>query len=421
MAILTPSRPTRPSARAARPAQASTSPLLHPMADVWLVIGPALVLIGLGVLMVWSASTVFAYTQFGDSFYFLKRHLAFLAVALLAGWLTSRMPIERLRAWAWPLYLAAGLGLVLTFTPLGYGVGGNKNWLDLGGPGNMLRFQPAEIAKLAIVVWGAAVLANKQKLLHEAKHLLFPFLPFSLLLVGLVVLQRDLGTAMIMGALVIAVLWCVGAPWQWLAALIGAVGGGAVALVALNANRLQRILGFLDPTTDPTGVNHQPLQALYGLATGGWVGVGLGRSRQKWGSLSEAHTDYVLAIIGEELGLVGTLMVLALFVVLGFGGARIAMRSSTFFGRLVAAGATTWFMLQALVNVMVVFRMLPVLGVPLPFLSYGGSALLVNVAVLGILVACARDEPAAKKWIAQRRRTQRPRRRLSAVLPTRSS
>ena len=167
----------------------------------------------------------------------------------------------------------AGLGLVLTFTPLGYGVGGNKNWLDLGGPGNMLRFQPAEIAKLAIVVWGAAVLANKQKLLHEAKHLLFPFLPFSLLLVGLVVLQRDLGTAMIMGALVIAVLWCVGAPWQRLAALIGAVGGGAVALVALNANRLQRILGFLDPTTDPTGVNHQPLQALYGLATGGWVGV----------------------------------------------------------------------------------------------------------------------------------------------------
>lgn len=421
MATLTPTRPSRPAARPTGGARDTGNPLAHPLADVWLVIGPALVLIGLGVLMVWSASTVFAYTQFGDSFYFLKRHLAFLAVALVAGWVTSRMPTGQMRAWAWGIYLFAGVTLVLTFTPLGYGVGGNKNWLDLGGPGNMLRFQPAEIAKLAIVVWGSAVLANKRKLLGEPKHLLVPFLPFSLLLVALVLLQGDLGTALILFALVMAVLWCVGASWPVLGGIGVAVTLGVVGLVATNANRLQRILGFLDPTTGQTGVNHQPQQALYGLATGGWGGVGLGRSRQKWGSLSEAHTDYVLAIIGEELGLIGTLSVLALFLVLGFGGARIAMRSSTFFGRLVAAGATTWFMLQALVNVMVVLRMLPVLGVPLPFLSYGGSALLVNVAVLGILVACAREEPAAQKWLARRRRGQRPRRRLSAVLPARSS
>ncbi|WP_300083751.1 putative lipid II flippase FtsW [Propioniciclava sp.] len=425
MAILTPSKPPRTSNRprpTERSALATTASawLNHPMADVVLVGSAAGLLLALGSIMVWSASTVFSYTQFGDAFYFMKRQVVFLVVGIVAGWIASRISVTRLRSMGWLIFGVAGLLLVLTFTPLGYRVGGNTNWLNLGGEGSMLRLQPAEFAKIAIVVWGAAVLANKRKLLDQPKHLLVPFLPFSLLLIGLVILQHDLGTAIIMGGLVVAVLWCVGAPFRVLGTLGVVVAGGLGALVLANPSRIARIGGFLDPAADPSGVNHQPMQALYGLATGGWFGVGLGHSRQKWGSLSQAHTDYVLAIIGEELGLIGTLAVIALFVVLGYAGVRIALRSSTFFGRLVAAGVTSWIMMQALVNIMVVLRLLPVLGVPLPLVSYGGSALLANLIALGVLVACGRDEPDARAWLKRRARARAPRRRISAVLPGRS-
>lgn len=425
MAILTPSRPPRSSKRKRAQNEGSFADtasgwLAHPMADVVLVVVPTAILLGLGALMVWSASTVFAYRQFDDAYYFMKRHLVFLVVALVAGFVASRVPTERLRSLGWVAYGLAGLLLCLTFVPgLGYGVGGNNNWINLGGPDSMIRLQPAELAKLALVAWGSAVLANKRKLLHEPKHLLVPFVPFSLLLIGLVVLQHDLGTAIILGALMLAILWCVGASWKVLAAMVGMIAVAAAVLVTANRSRIDRILGFLDPTSDPTGINHQPLQALYGLASGGWLGVGLGRSRQKWGSLAEAHTDYVLAIIGEELGLIGTLLVLVLFVVLAWAGVRVALRSSTFFTRLVASGITAWLLMQASINVLVVLGLLPVLGVPLPFLSYGGSALLANVTAVGVLVACAREEPDAKAWLRRRRKTARPRRRLSAVLPGR--
>ncbi|HHU38565.1 MAG TPA: putative lipid II flippase FtsW [Propionibacterium sp.] len=390
------------------------------MADVVLAVVPTAILLGLGALMVWSASTVFSYRQFGDAYYFMQRHLVFLVVAVVAGFIASRVPPAQLRTLGWVAYGLAGVLLCLTFVPgLGYGVGGNNNWINLGGEGSMVRIQPAELAKLALVVWGSAVLANKRKLLDEPKHLVVPFVPFSLLLIGLVVLQKDLGTAIILGALMLALLWCVGAPWRVLGGLMGLVAIGAAVLVTTNTSRIARILGFLDPTSDPTGINHQPMQALYGLATGGWLGVGLGRSRQKWGSLAESHTDYVLAIIGEELGLIGTLVVLVLFVVLAWAGVRIALRSSTYFTRWVSAGITAWLLMQALINIMVVLGLLPVLGVPLPFLSYGGSALLANVMAVGILVACARDEPDARAWLRRRAQAKAPKRRLSAILPGR--
>lgn len=426
MAILTPSRPPATSHRpSARSAQTTRDPgtgtlnrwLSHPMADAVLVAAPALVLLGIGAIMVWSASTVFSASQFGNPFYFVQRHVAFLVVALIGGIVAIRVPIEKLRGLSWLLFVAAGVLLMLTFTPLGYGVGGNKNWLNFGGPGSMLRLQPAEIAKLAVVVWGASVLAAKRKVLDQPPQLLIPFLPFSGLLILLVILQKDLGTALVLGALVMSILWCVGASWKILGGIMGVVALGVAALVAIEPSRMARILGFLDPSADPTGINHQPMQALYGLATGGWLGVGLGASRQKWGSLSEAHTDYVLAIIGEELGVVGTLVVIALFFTIAFAGIRVSLGSATFYGRLVAAGITSWLMIQALVNIMVVLRMLPVLGVPLPFVSYGGSALLANVVALGILIRCALEEPDARAWLTRRTKKKSPRGRLSAVLP----
>ena len=226
------------------------------------------------------------------------------------------------------------------------------------------------------------------------------------ILIGLVVLQADLGTGMIMGALVLAVLWYVGASWKVLATIIGSVGAAVGLMVITSSYRVSRILGFFNQDLDPLGVNHQPIKAIFALASGGWWGLGLGASRQKWGGLVESHTDYVLAVIGEELGLVGTLLVLGLFLIFGYAGFRIAMRSDIRFCRYTAAGVTSWFMIQALVNIAVVLRMIPVLGVPLPLVSYGGSALLANLMALGVLLACARQEPAYRAFLRRRRRAR---------------
>lgn len=419
MAILTPTHrpPTARSRNSFR--EVASVGLNHPLADALLVAVPALLLLGLGTLMVWSASTVFSYARFGDAYYYMQRQVAWLVLGIGVAAVMSRVPTDRLRPLGW---LALGLvtvGLIVTFLPgLGVEKKGNANWI--GVPGfDMLRIQPSEFAKLALILWGAQLMTAKRRLLDQPKHLLVPFLPFSLVIIGLVVMQKDLGTAIILSAIVLAVLWCVGASWRVLATLFAVVGAGVVALALTQASRLARIFAFFDPASDPTGVNYQPNQALYGLASGGWWGLGLGQSRQKWGFLSEAHTDYVLAVIGEELGLIGTLSVMALFLVLGYAGFRIALRAGTFHARIAAGAITTWFMLQALVNVMVVLKMLPVLGVPLPLVSYGGSSLLATLTGVGILIGCALSEPDASAWLRRYRRRKQPRRRPSAVLPGR--
>lgn len=424
MAIMTPNstiRPSRPEAREDSEGLRSSAAhwLAHPMADAFLVAVPALILMGLGTLMVWSASTPYGQRRFGDPYYFVERQVGFLVMALVIGALASWINARVYSKLAWLMLFGAVCLVLLTFTPLGYGVGGNRNWLNFGGGTAMLRLQPAEFAKLAIVVWGAAVLATKRNLLHSVRHVLVPFVVFSLGIVGLVVLQGDLGTAIILAALMLGMLWCAGAPLRVISVLSGMMGVIVALLVWFQPTRMARIFGFLNPDMDPTGINHQPIRAIYGLATGGWLGVGLGAGRQKWGALSEAHTDFVLAVIGEELGLFGTLVVFGLFLILAWGGFRIALRSSTFFGRLAAGGITAWLSLQALINILVVLQWAPVLGVPLPFLSYGGSSMLANVTALGVLLACARDEPAAIAWRDKRARAKKPSRRFSTVLPDR--
>lgn len=376
--------------------------LAHPQASFYLVLVPAVLLLALGMIMVLSASSVYAYTRWGDSYYFVKRQVMFLAVGGLIAAALARLAPKHLQVTSWVLILATLVLQILTFTPLGYSNNGNTNWVHIGLP--WFGIQPSELGKLAIVIWGSDVLARKHKHLSDPKHLLIPFLPVSLLLIGLVVLQDDLGTGLIMGALVLATLWYVGASWKVLGGLLGVVAVAVVGLVIASPNRMTRIFGFLNQDVDPLGVNHQPIKAMFALASGGWWGLGLGASRQKWGGLVESHTDYMLAVIGEELGLVGTLSVLALFMVLGYAGIRIAIRSTDRFCRYTAAGITSWFMIQALLNVAVVLRMMPVFGLPLPLLSYGGSALMANLMALGVLLACARQEPAARAYARRRRR-----------------
>jgi len=376
--------------------------LAHPQASFYLILVPAMLLLALGMMMVLSASSVYAFTRYGDAYYFVKRQVVFLVVGGVFAFVLAKLQPRHLKLFGWALVLGALVLQLLTFTRLGFANNGNTNWVQFGS--TWFRIQPSELAKLAIVVWGADVMTRKHKLLADPKHLLVPFVPMSLVLIVLVVLQDDLGTGMIMGALVLVTLWYVGASWKVLFGLVAAVSGMVVALVVASPNRMSRIFGFFNQSADPLGVNNQPIKAIFALASGGWWGLGLGASRQKWGGLVESHTDYMLAVIGEELGLVGTLSVLALFLVLGYAGFRIAMRSDDRFCRYLAAGVTSWFMIQALMNIAVVLRMIPVLGVPLPLLSYGGSALMSNLMGLGVLLACALQEPDARAYARKRRR-----------------
>lgn len=424
MATITPAKPRTGRAKAPLRGRPAPSGLLgtaatwlqHPLASMYLVAVPSALLLGLGTLMVWSASSVFAYARFGDSYYFIERQVMWVAVGLVVVFVTQRIRVDALKKLSWAAFGVTGVLMTLTFIkPFRYCVNGNCNWINLSS-NSMLRLQPSEFAKIAIILWAAALFTAKRKVLDRPRHLLFPFLAGAAVLLGMTLLQGDLGSAIILGFVVVALLWCVGASWRILGSIGLLAAAGAVALAILEPSRMTRILGFLDPSADPQGTNFQPNQAQLGMASGGWWGVGLGGSRQKWGSLSEAHTDYVLAIVGEELGVIGTLSVLVLLLVLGYAGFRIALRAGTFYARIVAAGITCWLMAQAMVNVFVVLRLLPVLGVTLPLVSYGGSSLVVNLIAIGILLACAREEPDARAFLDRRRKSQQPRRRLSAVL-----
>ncbi|MFX4271318.1 putative lipid II flippase FtsW [Propionibacteriaceae bacterium Y1685] len=393
------------------------SSLDKPLASYHLVMASSGLLLALGMMMVLSASSYYAYVNTGDSYYFVKRQVIFLIVGLLTAWLVSRMSLSTLRMLGWVALFGSLVLLVLTYTPLGDDVNGNRNWVVLGH--SLLRLQPSEFAKLAIVLWGADVLARKEHLLEQPKHLIIPYLPVTGILVLLVIFQGDLGTAMVMAGVILGVLFMMGAPMRLLAGLMALGGAGILAMVIISPNRMRRFTAFLNPTEDLLGVNMQATVGIQAIASGGWWGRGLGASRQKWGPLREAHTDFVFAVTAEELGLFGSLAVLVLFLVLGYAGIRIALRSDNSFCRHVASGVTAWFMFQALINLLVVLRLGPVMGVPLPLVSYGGSALLANLIALGLLLACARNEPDAREVLTGHR-TRKVAPRVTTVVGGRS-
>ena len=369
--------------------------LSHPLADYYLMLVATALLVGVGVLMVLSASSVWSSVNYdGDSYYYLVRQLVFLAIGVPVAWWLSRRNAAMLAVLGWGGLIVSIVLLCLVFTPLGLDLYGNRSWLYVEGLGTV---QPSEFAKAAVICWAAAVLANRTQTLNDPRRMLFPFLAGFGVVLGLVLVQGDVGTALIIGMIMLAMLWFVGAPLRILAALGGFAVLCLAGMVLISPERMSRIFSFMgsgEATSD------QPMNAIYALASGGWWGLGPGASRQKWGGLyNGAQTDYVFAVLGEEFGLFGTLTVLALFFVLGFTGLRIAARCTNRLLSYAAAGMTAWLMCQALTNILVVLRMLPVVGVPLPFLSQGGSALLANLIAVGVLLSAARQEPAAAKLL----------------------
>ncbi|MET0695764.1 MAG: putative lipid II flippase FtsW [Propionibacteriaceae bacterium] len=423
MATLSPS-PLRPqesaSKKSTKASKKSTSAWLEsvldrPLTSYHLVLASAGLLLGLGMLMVLSASSVRAYMDYRDSYYFIKRHLVFVAVGLVAVLLIVKMKQSTLRVLGWVGVAGTMILLILTYTPMGVEIAGNRNWVDLGS--SAIRLQPSEFAKLALVIWGADILARKHKLLDQPKHLLVPYVPVAGLIILLIVFQGDAGTAAVVIGLVGAVLWMVGAPLRIFGVLAAVGTAGLTALILTSPTRMSRFAAFLNPNANVDGINHQATVGMNAIASGGWWGVGLGASRQKWGSLPVAHSDFIFAVIGEELGLFGSLMVLALFLVLAYAGIRIALRSDDDFSRYAAAGVTAWFMVQALINLGCVLRLLPIAGVPLPLVSYGGSALLANLAGVGVLLACARNEPGARRVLSAK--ASKRKRRMTAIVGSR--
>jgi len=233
-----------------------------------------------------------------------------------------------------------------------------------------------------------------------------------------VIVGRDLGTALVFFAILLGMLWVVGAPARFFVLFFSVISVGVFALATADKERFERITTFVDPFKDYHDTGWQPAHGLYAMSSGGLFGQGIGASQQKWGALPEAHTDFIFAVLGEEFGLFGSLVVLALFLVLGYAGVRIATRSDDPFARYAAGGVTIWFLVQALINLAVVLRMLPIAGVPLPLVSYGGSSLVANLLAVGVLLACARREPAARR-LAEQRPSRRP--RISAVVGSRTS
>jgi cell division protein FtsW len=374
----------------------------RPLTSYHIVLGATGLLLVLGLMMVLSASSVLSLRVNGNSYTIFVRQLIWVGVGLPMAYVASRMTPRHFRMLAYIALLGSMFLLVLTYIPgLGVGVNGNTNWLNLGGP---LQIQPSEFAKLAMVMWCADLYARKEKLLTQWKHLLVPMVPVCGLVIALVVGQHDLGTALVLMAVMIGMIWIVGAPTRLFVATIAVVGAVAAYFVNAEKYRLERVTSFLDPFANPTTVGWQAYHSFYALSTGGWWGVGIGNSRQKWSNLPEAHTDFIFSVIGEELGLVGSLTVLALFLTLAYAGVRIATRNSEPFVRYAAAGITIWIMAQTLVNLGAVIGLLPIVGIPLPLLSYGGSALLPTLIAIGMLLSFAKAEPGAQAALKETRR-----------------
>lgn len=385
-----------------------------PLAPYYLIVGASLALTGIGLVMVLSSSSVTSYDAGrGSSYTEFLNQARFAALALPLAWLASRMPKRFWTRFAWPMLLVGLVLQMLVLSPLGLEEGGNRAWIAIGG----IVMQPAEVSKIALIVWGATVLARKRPLLNRTAHLLVPVVPGTLAVLGLVLLGRDLGSALVLMAIVGAMLFVAGAPMRWFA-LVGGTATAAVALLVTSSdNRSDRLQIWLSGCADPDRIGcWQPAHGRYALATGGWWGVGLGGSREKWGFLPAAHNDYIFSIVGEELGLPGTFTILALFGLLAFGLYRLVVSSDDLMVKIASAGIFTWIILQAMINIAVVVGLLPVVGLPLPLVSSGGSALVTTLFVLGIAVGFARRVPGAPEALATRGNVVK---RSLAVVPLR--
>jgi cell division protein FtsW len=387
--VLVPRAVRRPGL-AARPGLALRGVLTSPgeRTTSYLVIATTVIVLSLvGLVMVLSASSVRAYVAYGSSWYFFIRQGMWLTAGAIAMLVMSRVDYQRLRVLVGPLLVVTTFLLLLVLVPgFGVEVGGAKSWLGFGS----MRFQPSELAKLTLLLYGADVLSRRTDRVQDWRSSVRPVLTVFALLSGLIMLQPDLGTTLALTIVFLSLLWMAGTRVLHMTAIV-ALGALPVAYFMSVPFRRDRLTVFLHPWNDPSVTGYQVVQSMIALGSGEWTGVGLGNGRAKWFFLPNAHNDFIFAIIGEELGIVGCASILLLFVLFAVHGMRTALRAPDRFGQLVATGVTAWVVGQALINIGAVLSLLPVTGLPLPFVSFGGSALLITMGAVGTLLNIARQ------------------------------
>jgi cell division protein FtsW len=350
--------------------------------DLWLF-ALIVALVSIGVVMVYSASAIMAADRFHDPLHFLKRQAMWVLLGMGALWAGMLFDYRRLERFVVPLLSVSFVLLVLVLVPpFGQEINGTRRWLRLG----LVSFQPVELAKLSLLLYLASFLARREEAMATFSHGLLPLLLMAGGMAALTLLQPDMGNAMVLVILTLALSYLGGARVMHMGLIAGAALPLCAVAIAMKPYRLRRMVAFMNPWNDPQGSGFQIIQSFLALGSGGWLGLGLGESKQKLFYLPEAHTDFVFAIIGEEFGIAGAAVVVALFTLLIWRGLRIGLRAPEAFGSYLALGLTVMLATQTIVNLGVVTGSLPTKGLPLPFISFGGSALTMTLFSAGVLL-----------------------------------
>ncbi|MCX5710165.1 MAG: putative lipid II flippase FtsW [Candidatus Omnitrophica bacterium] len=347
----------------------------------------SVVLICIGIVMIYSASSIYAWEQYKDSMFFLKRHLSFLGIGAVLTFIVMSVDYRKFRKYAKPLLIISAILLILVLVPgLGREVSGARRWFRF----KVLSFQPSELANLAVIIYVADFIARKGNVIRQ---FLRGFLPPACVLGGfclLILVQPDLGTTLALATVVFLMLYIAGTRGAYLLSILLASVPALYVLIFRVAYRRARILAFLNPWLDPKGTGFQIIQSQIALGSGGIFGVGLGHSKQKLFYLPAAHTDFIFSIIGEELGLIGTIGVIILFILFIQQGLKIVKNAPDKFGYFLALGLVLMISLRAVINIGVSCGFFPTKGLPLPFISYGGSSFIFDMVAVGILINIAR-------------------------------
>jgi cell division protein FtsW len=364
----------------------------RPMTSFHLIIAITALLTSLGLIMVLSASGVYSYDMDGSPWAVFGRQVLWTVVGLIAFYVVLRVPIKTMRRFAFPMFALTVVALVLVLIPgIGTYSNGSRGWFVVAG----FSMQPSELAKIAFAIWGAHLLAARRMEHASLREMLIPLVPGAVVALALIVAQPDLGQTVSMGIILLGLLWYAGLPLRvFVTSLLAAVAAAAVLAVSAGY-RSDRVQSWLNPTADSQGSGYQSRQARFALANGGVFGDGLGQGTAKWNYLPNAHNDFIFAIIGEELGLVGAVGLLALFGLFAYTGMRIARRSADPFLRLLTATTTLWLVGQMFINVGYVVGLLPITGLQLPLISAGGSAQATTLLMMGLITNAARHEPEA--------------------------
>jgi cell division protein FtsW len=381
-------------------AQVKVPPRWDSTAVFWTLVMASAALLALGLLMVLSASSIFALRESGSPYGLAVRQSVFALIGVLIALVAVRLNRAFWHGIA-PMVLIGSFILLVLVLIYGTQVGGQRNWLVIA---DSVRVQPSEFAKLALVLWVPYMISRRERVAWTWMQVLFPVTLGAGATIVLVLLERDLGTPMVMVPIVLAMLWAAGAP-LWVFATTSAVGlAGIYTLTITQPYRLERFTSWLDPWADPKGGGMQAVHGQLALGSGGLWGQGLGASKEKWGSLPAAHTDFILGIIGEELGILGTVGVLMAVAAIVWATLQVALHADDSFVRYVCVGIAAWIGVQSIVNIGAVIGALPITGVTLPLVSYGGSSLVPTIVALGIVMSFARPESLAPIRLGGRRR-----------------